>query len=382
LTERLALKRLTRSDLTLFESQFRRLNVGKQKAINLNANVFARDLYPNALNLVHNQKNEIALSLSIFGPGGKPEHRLARKIIKNHSYKNWRLNGEFISGPPDDQARYDLLRPDDLAVMSFEGDPLPTSLNIVILGQGFPIDTALHAALWPRLSNQSMVRLTSTDIAEAITTSGTPLEHPINELIFDPALDAALEDAAFGGERGRKALLRRRSGRSASAADLTFARQNADRVGQAGEGLINALLTQRLRDGVLARVEWSSAQNAVCPYDFLIRDAAGVAVKLDVKSTTGPFERDIHISFGELAEAAEAPERYDLYRVYELEEEGGKLRIAEDIRNFAKAVLTSLDLPQGVRCDSFSVSVRDTELTWGGEVYVPRPDGDDSEEET
>ena len=44
--DKLALKRLTASDLTFFEWQFKNRNAGNQKAINLNADVFSNQLYP------------------------------------------------------------------------------------------------------------------------------------------------------------------------------------------------------------------------------------------------------------------------------------------------------------------------------------------------
>ena len=44
--DKLALKRLTASDLTFFEWHFKNRNVGNQKAINLNADVFSDQLYP------------------------------------------------------------------------------------------------------------------------------------------------------------------------------------------------------------------------------------------------------------------------------------------------------------------------------------------------
>ena len=80
MADHLALKRLTASDLTLFESLFRRLNAGNQKAINLNADVFVGALYPSAPTLGTAMDNEIPLALSLFGPGGKPAHKMTRKI--------------------------------------------------------------------------------------------------------------------------------------------------------------------------------------------------------------------------------------------------------------------------------------------------------------
>lgn len=378
--EHIALKRLTASDLTLFESLFRRLNAGNQKAINLNADVFIKEFYPDAPNLAPIVNNEIPVALRLYGPGGKPAHKIARKIIKNATYKNWRLNGEFIPGPEGDAARYDSLQPSDLALITFSGAPLPTNLEIVLLARSDSTDAGLYASLTSHLGGKSMVPLTNEDVAAAIATAGVSIQHPINELIVDPALDSALEDAAFGGERGTRAVLRRRTGRGVSAADLARARQNADRTGAEGEGLINGLLTQQVASGKIASMEWASATNAISPFDFTIEQADGLKIKLDVKSTIGPFDNDFHISVSELIEAAQAPERYDIYRVYSLDEDGGELRIAEDIRAFARNVLASLNLPAGVKCDGFSVAVDAEGLTWGAEVYVERPAGDEDHE--
>ena len=43
-----AVKKLTRSDLTFFEHQFRRQNAGNQESMNLNANVFVDLIFPYA----------------------------------------------------------------------------------------------------------------------------------------------------------------------------------------------------------------------------------------------------------------------------------------------------------------------------------------------
>ena len=45
MSRKLALKRLTASDLTFFEWHFRNHNAGNQKAINLNADVFVEELF-------------------------------------------------------------------------------------------------------------------------------------------------------------------------------------------------------------------------------------------------------------------------------------------------------------------------------------------------
>ena len=111
--KKLALKRLTKSDLTIFEWHFRNRNAGNQKSINLNADVFVNELYPAVPTVALTNGNEMPVSVSIFGPGVKTELALARKIIKGAAYKNWRLNGEFIFNPAGDPDRFNVLLPGD-----------------------------------------------------------------------------------------------------------------------------------------------------------------------------------------------------------------------------------------------------------------------------
>jgi len=54
MSRKLAVKRLTTSDLTFFEWHFKNRPAGKQKAINLNADVF-NELYPTLRDYVQTQ---------------------------------------------------------------------------------------------------------------------------------------------------------------------------------------------------------------------------------------------------------------------------------------------------------------------------------------
>lgn len=376
--ERLALKRLTRSDLTLFETKYRMIGAGNQKAINLNADVFISDLYPLAPTIAPGQDNEIRLALSILGPDGKPEDRMTRKIIKNPTYKNWRLNGEFISNPEDDPTRYDTLQPDDLAIMSFDGEPVPTTLKLCLISQTGAADAALHAELFGLLGNRSMIPITSEILLGAADRASTAPDHPARAFTSDLVIEAAVEDAALGGEAGVRTL--RSRGRRLSAADLAKARANASAVGRDGEGLVNALFQEMISSGQLNAAVWVADSNAISPYDFRLTLPSSEIINVDVKSTSGPFENEIHISMAEIIEAATRPEQYDIYRVFELNDDGGKLRIAHGIGEFAKTVITALDaLPAAVRCDSFSVNV--AALTWEPETYVARPSGEEESSE-
>src|SRR5438445_3381780 len=111
---RLAVKRLTASDLTFFEYQVRTRDVGNQKAINLNADVFIDQLYPVLPDYAVETAGRIPIDLSVYGPNAAPLHDLQRKIVKFGSYKNWRLNGEFVHNPDDSPERYNSLEPGDL----------------------------------------------------------------------------------------------------------------------------------------------------------------------------------------------------------------------------------------------------------------------------
>ena len=73
---RLALKHLTRSDLTLFRWHFENENAGRQKAINLNADVFIEALYPALPPLAQERDGRLPIDLYIYGPGMASELNL------------------------------------------------------------------------------------------------------------------------------------------------------------------------------------------------------------------------------------------------------------------------------------------------------------------
>src|SRR5437016_90883 len=115
MANQLALKRLSVSDLLIFEPYFRASGeAARQKAIILNANIFIRQLYPGADTLAQSMGNRIPVPVAIFGPGGRSEHDV-RHIIQKAA-KNWRLNGKLILNPPQEPARYNSLQEGDLAV--------------------------------------------------------------------------------------------------------------------------------------------------------------------------------------------------------------------------------------------------------------------------
>ena len=232
MADRIAIKKLSASDCTLFEAVFRNIGAGNEKSINLNADVLVDDFYPNLAALAALTDNEIAMSLSLYGPDGKPAYKIARKIIKNATYKNWRLNGEFIFGPPEDPSRYDGVQPGDLAVMKFTGDTAPNGLTLILANRTEVSDVSLHKALESLFGTKSMIAVTPTQVAQAANFAAVPETHPIYVAAADPALESMLEDAAQGGLEGANKLLANKSTYKTSPADLAKAKARAEITGR------------------------------------------------------------------------------------------------------------------------------------------------------
>lgn len=372
---KLAIKRLTGSDLTLFEWQFRNRNAGNQKSINLNADVFIDQLYPALPNTDVGRAGRIPMDLFLYGPGNARAWNLQRKIIKGGTYKNWRLDGEYIPNPLETPARFNVLVPGDYAIFDFEGELFPTEARIVFVAAAVAEDANLHAGLTD-FGVGSMRAIQLPDLSLIVHASGTPEIHPVYELL----LDAAIEDAAQGGIQGTQRLLTRRTGRRLTRTELERARQRASDVGRQGEELMDGYFAIELRGGSIQEVEWISNENAISPFDFWIT-IDGQRSKVEVKATSGDFNQVMHVSIAELLEMRDSPERYDLYRVYGLDERRGRLRIAENVRDFAAQILESLaGLPAGVTSDG--VSIRPDSMGFGAEGVIELPSNEDDENDT
>lgn len=352
---KIAIKRLTRSDLTFFIHQFRTLEAGNQKSINLNREVFVDELYPS----LGAQPGEFPVALSMYGPGLKRELKLARKIVKNPpSYKNWRLNGEFVANPLDDPQRFDVLAPDDIAVFDFTGDAKPEALRIYFVSRVTAEDAALHAGLDAVLLNNHTMRVIgANELAGLVAAAGLDPAHPANALLLDEVEALDVQDAAVGGFAAVQKLQKRSSAVKVTRAQLQAARAKAEQTGDTGEALAFNFLDEQQTAGEIAEARWVSLENAVSPFDFLATELGGLQVRIDAKATTGPFERPFHMSLAELVEAAKDGGRYDIYRLYQLVDDAAMMRVAKDIAPFARIVLQSLaGLPAGVVIDSVSIS--------------------------
>jgi hypothetical protein len=370
--DRIAVKRLTASDLTFFETQFRKLGVGNQKSINLNADIFVEGLYPALPGLSATLGDRIPISLTILGPDSASPYLLTRAVTKRDAYKNWRLNGEFVRDPEDQPGRFDSLVAGDLAVLEFVGDPTPQKLSLLLISASAAADSTVYASLNPLVTGgrKTMIEVSRTQLAAAAASS--PSTHPIRTIASDPQFEAALEDAALGGAKGSEELAKKTT-KPVSAATLALAKAAAEKNGREGEALAWVYLQHLEAEGKVTAIEWTSNANAVAPYDFSAV-AGGKTIRIDAKSTTGEFERDIHMSVAELTVAASG-EQYDLWRVYQLNDDGARLKIAKGIVSMAKNVLAGIALPGGVRVDS--VSIDPGILSWSEEIVIERPDEGD-----
>ncbi len=345
---RFAVKRLTKTDLTFFEPQFRRLNKRSgQKSINLNRDPFVDVLYPDFPEIIADRGGELEVPLRISGPGtGFGEIRIARKISKGTGYKNYRLNGEFVPNPDDTPSRFDDLQVGDVAIIAFEGAGQPTRIRLFVLSAVEADDAAVLEALRPPI-RPSMVAIGVDALAAAVALA--PAQHPLQSLFLNPDDAADLEEAALGDVDATRRLLRSPVKRRISAEELAAARRRAEETGRDGEQLI----CDHFERGV-SEWAWRSVENVIHPWDFDLK-MPGADVRVEVKATRGPHGNGFHISMAEL-EAATEGARYDIYRVSALGEAGGELRIAEDVSAFAAEIVAALEaLPKGVRPDGFTV---------------------------
>lgn len=352
MSQKIALKRLTASDLTFFKWHMDNHPAGKQKAINLNANIFIKSLYPSLPSIIEEKHGTVSIDIWIYGPGMHDGYNLQRKIQKKGSYKNYRLDGEFITDPPEHPERFHSLQPDDFVIFDFAGDIEPNSAKLVFIAKAIKSDTVFHSALTAFIEKKSMISLKPASLEKLIAKAELPGNHPANLLL----MDTKLEDAALGGIEGVKALrsgpFKGKVGRKA----LEQARKNAQKTGREGEEYVCLYLEKLKESKQIEDFIWVSDENAIAPYDFQINRTDKSVTFIDVKSTKGDFNNRIHISFNELLKMREK-ERYDIYRIFNMEENRTYLRISENLNEFAAKIVKTLEqLPNGIQSDGISLS--------------------------
>lgn len=130
--------------------------------------------------------------------------------------------------------------------------------------------------------------------------------------------------------------------------------------------------------GQIRGFEWVSSENAIAPYDFHVEFDGTTSSFVEVKSTTGDFDRPIHISASELIAMRDNEPRHDIYRVFEIEESMARLRIAQGVRGVARDVLNVFpNLPEGIEVDS--ISLNPAILDFGPPIEIELPDEPEDE---
>ena len=375
MSDRIALKRLTQSDLTFVDYHFQNRTFGesRQKAINLNVDVFIDQLFPD---LLRQPKARIDVLLTVYGPGGAGAFvpPIPRRPILNNNSKNWRLNGKTLPDDPDDPERFQNLRPDDLAVFDFRGWPAPTEIDLTFVSS--IEDAGTHAALSGLVATtgkNSMVQITRRQLDISLSALNLPAAHPLSSMTEEDeeALDEA-EEEIIRGRPINDLLKRRRGGSRVTPEQLEQARTNAARIGADGEAIVFAWLRNEENSGRISNVDWISQRDAAAPFDFTFIEN-GTEVRMDAKATKGSHDRKLHLSIGEVIEAAQNGKGpYRIARLSLIDEDGGILRISEDVRDASLAILDGLSgLPSGVEADGFSIYPHT--IVFGDPLRVERP---------
>ncbi len=127
----------------------------------------------------------------------------------------------------------------------------------------------------------------------------------------------------------------------------------------------------------VAKYEWTSDYNAIAPCDFRILRQDSWE-KLEVKTTMGGFNREYHLSYSELLEAARSDEAYRIVRVYEADDTSAKMRISCDQREFGQTILDAVSaLPAGVALDGVAIVPAEAMFDAVTELSAPPVDDED-----
>ena len=351
---RVAAKQLTASDLTFFAAQFHKPGQrSKQKAINLNADVFVSRFYPG----LRDRFTELHFGLTIVGPGAAPPYTVSRKALRTEGAKNWRLDGELINDPTDQEGRFDNLAEGDIAILAFEGSEQPQQVALVLVSA--TADEALHAAA-SRLATfqgrETMRAIDEGDIRALLeaTRAAYPTRHP-----FEPLLTAdSVEEAIYGPAEVQETTART-DGRGVAISPESIRRQatSAGETGQLGEEAFERWLANT--DHAEPDFEWVSLTYGRAAFDFEVsrpRWEAG-PLYIDVKATRGSYDSGFHMSAAELRWAARQP-GYRIARISSLTASSADVCILTGVHELAASILRGFEaaLPRGVKVDSVEVS--------------------------
>jgi Domain of unknown function (DUF3883) len=352
---RVAAKQLTASDLTFFAAHFHKSGQrSKQKAINLNADVFVSRFYPG----LRDRFAELHFGLTIVGPGTAPPYVLSRKALRTQGAKNWRLDGELINDPPDQAGRFDSLAEGDIAILAFEGSEQPEQLALVLVSA--TTDAALHGAVLALAAFQGRETMRPLDegnirdLLERTRTNYAGL-HPL-----EPLLTAdSVEEAIYGPAEAQDVAVRS-DGRGVAISPESLRRQatTAGETGQLGEEAFERWLMDSGHSE--ADFEWVSRTHGRAAYDFQVSrpcwEASVEEIFIDVKATRGTHDAPFHMSTAELRWASLHP-NYRIARVSSLATKSADVRILTGVTECAAKILAALhtSLPAGIKVSSVEI---------------------------
>jgi hypothetical protein len=349
-----AIKQLTASDLSFFAQHLKK---SKQKAINLNSDVFVDIFYPG----LKGRYDEFSVKpLRIIGPGGKPAYALTRKALRTAGAKNWRLDGEIVHDPPDEPGRFDTLQEDDFAILAFEGTAQPDVVTLILVSSAE--DPALHREISSRLTfpgKQSMVVVSQGQLSETLEATRTAYgdRHPLETLL----LPDTIEEAVFGSAETQERVAQT-DGRGIAVSQEAMRQQlrAAEETGQQGEEAFNLWLESTGHDE--EDYEWVARTHARATHDFHVarpkwKGATG-EIFVDVKATRGALESHVHMSMAEIRWAATHP-NHRIARIHGLGTDTPKLTMLTGVHDVAKRIMgtTVVALPGGVRIDGFELTI-------------------------
>ena len=350
---RVAAKELTASDLTFFAAHFRKPGQrSKQKAINLNADVFVAQFYPG----LRDRLADLHFGLTIIGPGNAPPYPQSGKAIRTEGAKNWRLNGVLINDPPDQPGRFDPLSEGDIAVIAFEGAEQPEVVTLVLVSEAS--DGALHDAIAGKMAfaGRESMRVVTPDALRALyetTKADYTGRHPL-----EPLLSAdSIEEAVFGSSETQARVASSTDGRGVAISPESVRRQaaTASDTGRLGEEAFVRWLSQS--GHTEQEYEWVSQTNARAAYDLVLTRASweqGGPIYVDVKSSKGAHASPFHMSVAEVRWAARTP-TYRIARVSALTGSSAEIRLLTGVSSKCADLLRAIGpvLPPGVAIDSF-----------------------------
>jgi hypothetical protein len=353
---RVAAKQLTASDLTFFAALFHRPGQrSKQKAINLNADVFVAKFYPG----LRDRFTELHFGLTIVGPGAAPPYVLSRKALRTEGAKNWRLDGELINDPADQPGRFDGLAEGDVAILAFEGTQQPHQVVLVLLSA--TADAELHMGVM-RLAEfegrESMRTLDEEGIRDLLfrTRARYHAVHPLESLLTADSV----EEAIYGAPEAQDVAIES-DGRGVLISPESVRRQatTAGETGQLGEEAFERWL---INEGhAESDFEWVSRTHGRAAFDFEVSrpgwERSGGPLYVDVKATRGVHASSFHMSSAELRWAA-THSTYRIGRLAELTATSAEVRILAGVSEIAGQILEALRaaLPIGVKVDSVEIA--------------------------